>query len=412
MSIHKDDRFLWFLVGVGLFVAYRGIIEQLHHVRTLTEITHDESPGRRLDQETEDTVSLETLAALTKSHSFELRNASIRIICERFANGQAIKQLYHDISGDDPRKRDDALTTALFLLNSSAVSEAKKLQYFFYSFEFLKALTTCLVKLLPEHKKPKSSKADEPMKSTTRAKNSPIRPPNRPLAETKALRILCKVIDDVKYTALVAGIVSDWLAHYPFPCALEENGSHRDMVLNFFQSWYDDDPLMNNILGVFCTFSEGRHALCKAGYPIWGEGSVGEDGAGSDDLSFSGDLDGDVVMHGAEDTAGGRLQFSFLGPRRPSRRRARPPDSAEEQAVRRRRREAMVLSDGGGPLGQDNIIQREEGGATPPVPTTTDVEEELTRLQEEVDREFEEEESVEGEVGALLDDQQMAEILR
>lgn len=43
--------------GVGLFFAYKGISEQLQRVRKLTEVTHDESQGRKLDEEAEDGMS-------------------------------------------------------------------------------------------------------------------------------------------------------------------------------------------------------------------------------------------------------------------------------------------------------------------------------------------------------------------
>ena len=45
------------LSGVGLFFAYKGISEQLQRVRKLTEVTHDESQGRKLDEEAEDGMS-------------------------------------------------------------------------------------------------------------------------------------------------------------------------------------------------------------------------------------------------------------------------------------------------------------------------------------------------------------------
>ena len=284
----------------------------------------------------------------------------------------------------------------------------------FYGYEFLRALTLCLVNLLPEHERLKSKSARTPpwegLVLSAKPTSSPIRPPNRPIAETQALQILHKILPTAPNTALLAGLVPEWLAKYPFPCALPENGSRRDLVLKYFTVWHTDDPLMAYVLGFIQTFPDGQHALKKAGlaashdyldddtddeYEEWDE---------YDHVIEFGDFDGDIPMHGGEDTAG---TVSESGRRRVRRRRYHV-DSAEEQAMRRRRREAMVFSEGGGPLGQDNIILRNEDVRSPVGREQGDgegeVEEQLSRLQEEVDREFEE--------APILNDQQMLEALR
>ena len=262
----------------------------------------------------------------------------------------------------------------------------------FYNYWFLRALTRCLVHLLEEHKLPVNSKAGPPWKPSAIARNSPIRPPGRPQAEVKALHILSQVLGPCFHTAMEAGIVSNWLAKYPFPCALPENGSRRDLVLTLYRSWYNDDPIMFSILGVFLAHKEGREALAKAGYIVNKDWTGDDDEYPGDDDSF-GDYDGDIIMHNAEDTAGGLPSFG-PAPRRRPRRRQTAVDSEEEQAIRRRRREAMVLSDGGGPLGQENIIQREDTTndsteADPRPAFETNVEEQMARMREEVDSYFE-----------------------
>ena len=153
--------------------------------------------------------------------------------------------------------------------------------------------------------------------------------------------------------------------------------------MTLFRSWYGDDPLMFNILGIFLSHADGREALAKAGYIVSKEWNGDDDW--EEDTSY-GDYDGDVVMHGGEDTAGPQSATE----RRTPRRRANA-DSEEEQAIRRRRREAMVLSDGGAPLGQENIIQRVDGNDemnASAAPNESEAEEQMTRMREEVDSFF------------------------
>ena len=139
--------------------------------------------------------------------------------------------------------------------------------------------------------------------------------------------------------ALRAGLVSRWLAEYPFGGPNTPEGRRIEIVQSL-RTGRSEDYIMNNILLAVDSEPEGRKQLRK--YHLLGS-VIGET---PDD-----DEDGDILMIGGEDIAGrnsGRLRHEG------SRIRE---ESLEEQTLRRRRREAMVISDDGAPLGRDNIIQ-------------------------------------------------------
>lgn len=202
------------------------------------------------------------------------------------------------------------------------------------------ALIDCLCNFLAEH-------TDE-----TGTSNSPVLPKTRPPGEKKALATLNILLVDNVPAALNAGIITRWLANYPFPCFVNDDGNKngRKDTVWLMNSRYMDDTLMSSIFTTLGMHPEAARQFREAG--LMGSMVDGEDDEDEDDGDEDGDeveVDGDVWMVNGDDTAGrGRV---------PERLRL-AEESLEEQTLRRRRREAMVFSEAGRPLGNENIIER------------------------------------------------------
>lgn len=131
-------------------------------------------------------------------------------------------------------------------------------------------------------------------------------------------------------TALKAGVVKRWLAHYPF--GRTEAEIHE--AVKKLRSYAANDQLLASIIGVLENHPEGRKQMRLAGL------------TGSS-MSETEDDDNDKML-GVEFEVG----MESLATRRPRE------DTPEERMIRRRRREAIVVSDGRQPLGRADIIQR------------------------------------------------------
>ncbi|OJJ46291.1 hypothetical protein ASPZODRAFT_133322 [Penicilliopsis zonata CBS 506.65] len=328
MSSQSSDRLLWLCIGVSLFYAVRGIVTELRRVRELTEIKKVEKEDRMISEGTEDALKLDTLLKLSQSTSHDLRAAALRIISERSTKGSTRDLLLEDLASKNKERRNKALTAMHFLVSNRALSRTTvcaRLE----DLPTYNALIDCLCNFLDEHVE------------ATGTTESPILPKTRPLGEKKALQILNIILQESISAALEAGIVSRWLAKYPFPCALAEPSRRQDVVLLMKACW-SDDAVMSSIMSTLSSHIDGAKQLRKYGLM----GSMIEEND-QDDEDEEEDMDSDVWMVDGEDTAGSRGGAG---------RRVRS-ESAEEQAQRRRRREAMVLGDRGDPLGSDNIIQ-------------------------------------------------------
>ena len=171
--------------------------------------------------------------------------------------------------------------------------------------------------------------------------------------------VLARLIPYNVSEALKAGVVTRWLAKYPFG----DTEHDRREAIKALKTWSAQDVLLSEIVCAIESHPDGRKQMRMAG--LTGS-AMGEP-----------DSDGDERMNGGvEDTeaiiAGGLA----------SRRRLRNA-SSEERSRRRQRREAMVLSDGTEPIGSNDIIQqrstdfrREEEEAV--------INQEMERLMEQV----------------------------
>lgn len=360
MPVHTDDRLLWIIVGSGLLIAANAIPYYLNYIRTVTEVQHDGSPSKGPCEDAEDALKLSTLKKLVAGPSYKLRASAVKIIAERSTRDVTRKLLLQDLASKNTVRRDQALHALWFLLSDSSLKTSPEIpQHFTSDTSTFPAIIECLANLLPLHENGPPVRADNPTAS------SPLLPDNRPPPETLALLILRKLLTDENATsALSSGLISTWLKHYPFPCALPANGSRRQDVVKLFKTWGQDDPLMASIMTTIRHNPEGlkqlrRHGLTGSSYRE-AEVDLGGGGNGIDD----------VFMANAEDTAGMRRRrpppppSGSPRPARPGSSWAprRPPDPSSnqaERAVRQRRREAAVYSEGNAPLTQDNIFQRQ-----------------------------------------------------
>jgi hypothetical protein len=144
--------------------------------------------------------------------------------------------------------------------------------------------------------------------------------------------VLARLIPYNVSEALKAGVVTRWLATYPFGDTEHE----RREAIKALKSWSAQDALLSEIVCAIEGHPDGRKQMRMAGLTGSAMGEPDSDG------------DGRAIGENGELPGGGVLV---------SRRRLRDA-SSEEQDRRRRRREAMVLSDGPEPIGSDDIIQQ------------------------------------------------------
>jgi hypothetical protein len=131
---------------------------------------------------------------------------------------------------------------------------------------------------------------------------------------------------------LQAGLVSRWLANYPFGGADSSNAQKKEIVTSL-RNGSSEDEEMERIFLVLFNDAEARRQMRKCG------------------------LYSSAINETPDDKEERITVCETCATVHTQRRGARiHEESAEEHALRRRRREAMVLSEGGGPLNNDDII--------------------------------------------------------
>jgi len=363
MAIHADDRLLWIILAGGLLIAARAFPYYLGYIYHLTEIHEEESSSQPKGrcEDAEDALKLSTLEKLVVGPSYKLRASAIKIIAERSTKASTRKLLLQDLASKQPARSDQALHALWFLLSDSSLRTSPEItQQFRSDPSAFTAIVDCLANLLPLHADRPRVRADNPTAS------SPLLPHNRPPIETLALLILRKLLtDQTATTAFSAGLVSKWLKHYPFPCALPENGCRRQDVVKLFKKWGQDDPLMASIMTKITSQPTGLKQLRKYGLTGSSYGEAKIDFGGIDDV-FMADgeapADNDIPSTTSPGEAAARSNPSR------SRRHPDPASNQAERAVRQRRREAAVYSEGNAPLTQDNIFQRQPSLLGPAAP--------------------------------------------
>ncbi|MCJ1338810.1 hypothetical protein MMC09_004099 [Bachmanniomyces sp. S44760] len=381
-------------VGLGIFAYYAARIahKQLLAVRAAAEITREEEKDvpELISQHTEDALKLKTLRELVDGANGDIRTAAIKIVTERATHGKTYSLLLEEIASKNPTRRLKALTSLKYLTTSPSNKEN------IYTYRTCRALTICLVDFLPPPA-PVLPGSSSTSPSGTQVPDTNIS--TRTPTERLALQILSRILPCNLPCALRAGVVTDWLAKYPFgnirsvssPPSSTQERCVRDIIQRLRMDDIED-PVMCEILYAIYMYPAGRKALRLAG--LVGS-AIDEEEEDNDNINNNitnnniiddwntnrdnheereeeeeynnnnEDRDGDdILMVGGEDTAGvtslNRMMRAGGGGTTTGRQRVRD-ESLEEQALRRRRREAMVLSEGGRPLNGGDIIQRGDG---------------------------------------------------
>ncbi|KIW65746.1 hypothetical protein PV04_07973 [Phialophora macrospora] len=413
MSFFTSNRFLVTLFVLGFGTAYVAVPSLLKQVRDAAKAPAPEPPPpprKSLQKDSENALSIETLRTLADGYSYDLRNSAIKIVASRTARSRARDLLLRDLASRNYERRQDAINALRLILNNNSFSPTICDQ--FRDAKSVAAVVAALIHVLPQHSQrasnPKSKAPDEAV-DTKRLPPSPIRPEYRPSQELALISLLTNMLCShprrgFKHTsamdaALRTGLVTKWLANYPFPCAQPENSGFNykrsDVALLFDRiAWMSDDPLMADVIIIVMQYPIGRKQMRQVGLSASsvrenvGHASRDSWNWGYADDGSDEDEDLDVRMVNGEDTAGVLLPDNItlwdepMG--RPTTRagaRLRSAErSQEEEHLRRRHREAIVVAERGTPLRRENILQREDSQILQPMNGVSDVEGELNGL--------------------------------
>jgi hypothetical protein len=160
MPTHSDDRILWTLIGLGLFIAAKAIPANLQYIRQLTEVKSEDEPSQRSNEDVERALKTETLEKLAAGRSYEIRSCAIKIIAERCSTSLARNLLLEDLASRDPARRDKAIQAVSFLTSHRSVERSHS-RFFFTDVPAFHAIITALVNLLPEHQNVSASTATD-----------------------------------------------------------------------------------------------------------------------------------------------------------------------------------------------------------------------------------------------------------
>ena len=153
----------------------------------------------------------------------------------------------------------------------------------------------------------------------------------RTSTERDALFILSQLVLMECKEALQAGLVTDWIAKFPFGGPNSTESTKREVVQRL-KNGHTDDAIFGDILRTISSYPEGKRQLRKYGLI----GSASLETLDNELELMSSIIDSVLALPG-------RVH----------------DESTDERARRRRRREAMVLNEGSQPVGNDNIIQPE-----------------------------------------------------
>lgn len=270
-------------------------------------------------------LKLETLQQLAEGANQDIRTAAIKIITERASQGPTFELLLQDIAGTNKPRRNKALKALKYLGKITGRDT-------FANYATFKALIDCLYRFFDDKE------------AYPHGFGSYTNQHHRPEAEQDAMFVLCVACRGKMAEVLRAGLVTRWLAKYPFG-GFETPDTAKQLLIKHLKNHETEwsDPTMTEILRFVDSEPEGRRQLRNHGLlgSVIGESPDDED-------------DKDISMSGAED---GAVTGVTVGALRGRRIRE---ESIEEQALRRRRREAMVLHEGNSPVSRSDIIQRDD----------------------------------------------------
>ncbi|KIW92072.1 uncharacterized protein Z519_07056 [Cladophialophora bantiana CBS 173.52] len=425
MSFLSLNRFLLTALILGLGTTCFTVPVLLKQVKDAARAPPPDPPppAKRLQKDSENSLKLDTLRTLADGYSYDLRTSAIKIVASRTVRSRTRELLLRDLACNDHNRRENAINALHMLLTHPALNDSISGQ--FRDAKAITAVVRGLINVLPQHdihvnQEGKKETAIAAEKKTPPP--SPIRPSRRPSQEAQLLEIFTNMLHslsrrDIHYievmnTALRAGLVTKWLANYPFPCALPENSEFnfkRCDVARLFDrtAWLSDDPLMGDVILEVMQYPPAKRQMREVGLSAssykenmdmgrsdrdsW---NAGWGSSGWADGEADADEDNDVRMVNGEDTAGlipgnaaapqdnitlwdepARSTITRAGARLRSAER-----SQEEEHLRRRHREAIVVAERGTPLSRENILQRENSEILQPMNGVSEVEGELNGL--------------------------------
>lgn len=148
--MHSSDRILWFLVGLGLFIAAKAIPASLQYVRQITEIKSEDEPAQRTNDNVEHLLKTQTLEKLVAGRSYEIRSSAIKIIAERCITSHALVLLQEDLASRDSGRRQKAILALRLFVSHRSLHDSPDLAFLTTENAF-HAMITALVNLLPQH---------------------------------------------------------------------------------------------------------------------------------------------------------------------------------------------------------------------------------------------------------------------
>lgn len=273
--------------------------------------------------------------------------------------------------------RPESLGIAM-LIREFIARNNEKTDKMIHSIRTHKAIINCLFDMLPE-----ASLAESDLPNDAGYRSQP---------ERDAMWILQNILPFHPREAREAGIIRQWLVHYPFggpTASLPLKRQVMSDIINSVQVYEDGDfgYAMQNILDRVLKIDEFREELIKyelidTSQPVDAPLDYIPEGAvrthrgwqtRNRDPRYYNPSEGDDWL---ADVPVGVVRTDEDRYRDTGGRRRE--ESMEEQALRRRRRMAMVLGENGRPIQSGDIIQRD------PVVLDEEVEEELEQLIEEV----------------------------
>jgi hypothetical protein len=366
----SSETALWLLVPIafGLILStYEDILESVKDAIVLPALPSSSS-AKKVDDGAEDHVPVSALRDLAQGSSFELRKAASKIVAHQVLKAGPKAELLRDLESKDAEQRGKAIYALGYLIygpdrdDMDFHTTRRSQQLHFQTSSAYRAIVTALENMLPMH-----SRTATDMSFTTRGHPpSPVRPFSRPTQEGYLLSIVLDLIRSSKASTLSAdggvalflkaGLVTRWLARYPFPCTLPQysklNFKRSDVTDIFVQKAYArDDPPMAELFRELNSSPTACKELRAAGLSTKSsrliENFPESSGWGEWDPESRSGWEEQELETAQEERTG----MDLPRPRSADR-------SAAEDRLRRRHREAIVVADRGAPITNQNILQR------------------------------------------------------